>query len=100
MTNLNVIMNNLIHLKEQYEYWVQQKESAETQEDLEDVIDYPWWTGEYEEDLTWQIDCHVIFEGDEPCLLDERHIEMDRYGRYKEHCAECKAKWLMKEFDE
>ena len=99
MTNLNVIMNNLIELKDNYEQWVVDKENAEDQEERDELEDYVWWEGEYGNDLVWQIDCHPIFKGDRPCLLDERHVKMDDKGLYKVHCCECKARWLMEIYE-
>lgn len=63
-----------------------------------------WWKDEYGNDLTEMIDCHVVFEGDPPCLLDERKIEWepkaakDRIAK-QDACAECKAIWLMEKYE-
>jgi hypothetical protein len=70
-----------------------------------------WWEDEFGSDLTDMIDCHAIFEGDPPCLLEVRNIStyMPDTGTAKERidnqikrqaaCAECKAKWLMQEYE-
>ena len=92
MTRAEVIIRNLQELIEKYK---------QMQEDVEQGEDpYEYHEGEYGNDLTWQIDCHPIFKGDKPCLLDERHVEMDKQGLYQAHCRECKARWLMEEYDE
>lgn len=91
MTNAEVIIQNL---QELIENWKTMKEDVKNGDDP-----YIPSEGEYGQDLTWQIDCHPIFKGDRPCLLDERKIKMDDKGLYKIHCEECKAMWLMDEYE-
>lgn len=90
MTNAEVIIENLQILINQWE--IMKQEVADGDDP------YIPNESEYGEDLTWQIDCHPIFKGDKPCLLDVRNIEMDSKGLYKQHCSECKAVWLMEEY--
>ena len=73
-------------------------------EEYKDDPDVYWWQNEYGGDLTDMIDCHVVFGGDPPCLIDERGIEWEPItgeGRMQkqEACAECKAKWLMGKYE-
>lgn len=81
-------MNNLIHSYEEYK-------------DDEDAI---WWEDEYGGSLLYGIDCHVVFQGEPPCLLDERGLSIDpktkeeRWAR-DDACAECKAIWLMGKYE-
>ena len=90
MTNAEVIIKNLQDLIDNYEIMKRDVEQG----------DDPYQFYEYESDLTWQIDCHPIFKNDRPCLLEERKIKMDNKGLYKIHCEECKAMWLMDEYQE
>lgn len=69
-----------------------------------DDKDIQWWCDEYGGDYLFGIDCHVVFQGEPPCLLDERNISIDpkeekeRWAR-DEACAECKAIWLMGKYE-
>lgn len=101
MTRAEVIIQNMQDLMESYE-------QAEKDGELKEVF---WWENEFGMDLTDMIDCHVIFKGEPPCLLDERGL--NRYNTCAmtkeekiEHrckcdaaCAECKAIWLMGEYE-
>lgn len=82
-TNLDAILYNLNLLKEQYE----DHEEDET-----------WWEDEFGRNLLWQIDCHPIFLDDTLCLNETRGIPYKGKG-WSENCQECKAKWLMEEFE-
>ncbi len=70
-----------------------------------------WWEDEFGSDLTDMIDCHVVFADDPPCLLEKRGLseQMPASATSEEKCnnrvaceracAECKALWLMGEYD-
>lgn len=86
-TRAEVIRHHMDELIKQYE-------------EYKDEPDTWWWQGEYGDDLTDMIDCHVVFDGDPPCLVESRGIEwtpktIEDRMRKNEACAECKAKWLM-----
>lgn len=95
MTRLEVMIQSLNKLKEQYE---QVKKDGE----LNEVY---WWEDEFGADLTDGIDCHPVFEGEPPCLCKERgyfdkyELSMDERIKKAEACAECKAIWLMGEYE-
>lgn len=86
-TRAEVIMLNMRELIDNYN-------------EYKDDPDIYWWCDEYGGYLTDMIDCHVVFKGEPPCLLDERGIDIspdtseERIKR-DEACAECKAIWLM-----
>lgn len=94
MTRLEVILQSLNTLKEQYE-------EAKAAGELDEV---DWWIDEVGMDLTDGIDCHPVFKGEPPCLWNERGLNKypltveDKIKRV-EACAECKAIWLMGEFE-
>ena len=81
-------MTNLIHSYEEYK----------------DDKDIQWWCDEYGGDYLFGIDCHVVFEGEPPCLIEERGLSHDpktkeeRWAR-DDACAECKAIWLMGKYE-
>lgn len=93
-TRLDVIIRNLEILREQYE----------EVKDLPEDEKWNYWEDEYGSSLLYGIDCHVIFQGDPPCLLDERGLSIDpkdpkeRWAR-DDACAECKAIWLMGKYE-
>ena len=95
MTRSEVMIQSLEILKAQYE-------EAKKAGELDEVF---WWENEFGQDLTDGIDCHVIFEGQPPCLCKERGL-FDEYPVTVENkikrataCAECKAIRLMGEYD-
>ena len=68
--------------------------------EYKDDPDVCWWCDEYGGYLADMIDCHVVFQGEPPCLCKGRGIDI--YPKSKEErikrdaaCAECKAIWLM-----
>ena len=83
MTNLDVIVRNLLLLKEQ--------EITASEDDV-------WWEDEFGNDLTDMISCHPVFKDSTPCLNDVRKVE---YGsnEYRENCKECKAEWLFEKYE-
>ena len=81
--NIDVLIQNLTLLKEQYENL-----------DDEDC----WWFDEYGASLVWQIACHPVFADSTPCLNEERGVEYEEDG-WHDNCQECKAKWLMEEYE-
>ena len=83
VTNLDVIIRNLTLLKEQKE-----------NEDEDDIF----WEDEFGNDLTYMIDCHPVFSDSTPCLNDVRNAEYDT-AEYHENCEECKANWLLEEYE-
>ena len=94
MTRAEVIIENLKNLKEQYE-------QAKADGELNEVY---WWIDEYGADLTDEIDCHVVFQGEPPCLCEERNLnlyskDLDEKMKAQAACAECKAIYLMGEFE-
>ena len=95
MTRLEVMIQSLNRLKEQYE---QAKKDGELDEDY-------WWEDEYGYLLTDGISCHVVYKGDPPCLCEERglfgrnDLSMDERIEQAQACAECKAIWLMGEYE-
>lgn len=88
MTRLEVIKQNLEALKENYE-------QAKKHNELNEIY---WWEDETGFDLTDGIDCHVVFQGDPPCLCEERNCWDDTFKK-QAACAECKAIWLMGEYE-
>ena len=85
-----VIIYQLQKLIESYKEW---KEDGSPD-------DYYWWKDEYGGNLTDDIDCHVVFEGEPPCLIEERGLSHDPKNKEErcardDACAECKAIWLM-----
>lgn len=94
ITILQVIRHNLLVLEEQY------NECNE----LPDDEKYSYWEDEYGGSLLYGIDCHVVFQGEPPCLVEERGLEMypdNQKERWKrdDACAECKAIWLMRKYE-
>lgn len=94
MTRLEVMIQSLNRLKEQYE-------EAKKAGELDKVF---WWENEFGENLTDGIDCHVVFKGEPPCLCKKRRL-FDVYPVTVENkikrataCAECKGIWLMGEY--
>ena len=93
MTRAEVIIENLKTLTEQYE-------QAKSDGELDEI---EWWTNEFGADLTDDIDCHVVFQGEPPCLCEERGLNMfskDHEEKMKADaaCSECKAIYLMGEY--
>lgn len=93
-TKAEVIIDQLQELIQSYKEW-----KADGSPD-----DFYWWKDEYGGNLTDDIDCHVIFEGEPPCLIEERGLSHDpktkeeRWAR-DDACAECKAIWLMGKYE-
>lgn len=101
MTRADVVIQSMEALKENYE---QAKADGALKEEA-------WWEDEFGRDLTDMIDCHVVYQGDPPCLMDERGLS--RYlpptATVQERCnntvacdracAECKAIFLMGEYE-
>ena len=90
MTNAELIIQNLQTLVEEWKEMRRQVAKGEEE--------YIPTEDEYGSDLTWQIECHPIFQGDRPCLNEVRNTE---YGEreFGENCKECKAMWLMEEYE-
>ena len=86
-TIAEVIRNNMDNLMWSYKEYGQEEDSW-------------WWEDDCGGDYLFGIDCHVVFQGDPPCLLDERGISIDpktpeERRQMREACNECKAIWLM-----
>ena len=89
-TRAEVLMHNMSELIDNYQCRTEPDEA--------------WWENEYGSDLTDMVDCHVVFEGEPPCLLEKRGIDftpntMDERFKRDAACAECKAIWLMEVYD-
>ena len=91
MTKAEVIIE---HLQTLIEQWKQMEEEVAEGEEP-----YVPWEDEYGADLTFMIDCHPVFQGDKPCLLKEHGIDWDKDIMSDETCSECKAIWLMEEYE-
>lgn len=89
MTKLDVIVQNLTELKESYE-------QAKANNELDEIN---WWVNEYGSYLTDFIDCHPVFKDSKPCLLDKYKIDYEDHVKRNDACAECKAIWLMEEWE-
>lgn len=95
-TNLDVIIHNLLELKDTYEEYKDEIEADEYG---------PWWEDEFGSDCTWQINCHPVFSNSTPCLNEERGIKYPSGNTWEErrqwdaNCSECKALWLMEVFE-
>ncbi len=101
MNRAEVIIHNMQSLIEAYE-------QAENDNELDEVY---WWEDECGTYLTDMIDCHVVFKGEPPCLLEERKLSeympstatkeerVENQIRCQAACAECKARWLMREYE-
>lgn len=89
-SRLDVIVRNMEVLKENYE---QYKKDIANGED-----DYCFWQDEYGSDLTDMIDCHPVFSDSAPRLCEKRNCWDDQCEK-DEACAECKALWLMEEYE-
>ena len=91
MTNAEVIIE---HLQTLIEQWKQMEEEVEEGEE-----EYVPFEDEYGSDLTFMIDCHPVFKGDKPCLVEERGVDWDDHILRDRTCSECKAIWLMDEYE-
>lgn len=101
MNRAEVIIQNMKNLIEAHD-------QAEKDGELDEIF---WWEDEFGADLTDMIDCHVVFKDSLPCLIHERNIPYDlpdsasNEDKWKNRlrrdaaCAECKAKWLMEEYE-
>lgn len=95
-TNLDVIVSNLLDLKNEHE---------ENKEEIEAGEYGPWWEDEYGSDCTWQIGCHPVFSDSRPCLNEERGVSYpsgntwEDVRQWKANCSECKALWLLEKYE-
>ena len=94
MNRAEVIIGNLNNLIKQYKQAIADGELDEVE----------WWVDEYGADLTDEIDCHVVFQDEPPCLCEERNLNMfskdhDEKMKAQAACSECKAIYLMGEFN-
>jgi hypothetical protein len=81
ISNVDYIVDNLANLKINYD---------ECEGDLEEI----WWEDENGNDLVEGIGCQCGMK----CLNEERGVGYKEAG-WDGNCRECKAKWLMQEYE-
>lgn len=85
MKKIDVIIHSLKQLKEQYEEYGNEE-------------GFVWWVDYFGRSLVEWIDCHTVFKDSTPCLNKVRNVMYGGDG-WEKNCAECKAKWLMEEYE-